>query len=169
MGFHHHKAPAKAKWRDAPPHLCLCRGLRPWTPSPRLFGFQYMTLNRNLIRQFISTVEWATASNICYLLAGKLRKKTYAIVAAELNRMCRTKRRGHPPQEAPPRFLYLLRAGRRVPNARSTISMPNTTYELRDCLGKYFYHLRSGTYGILDASKTFADASAHAQYRKPLF
>jgi hypothetical protein len=55
-----------------------------------------MPFSRNLIGEFISKVEWATTSNVCYLLYGNSKKKEYAKVAAELNRMCKTRRRSDP-------------------------------------------------------------------------
>jgi hypothetical protein len=115
-----------------------------------------MTLNRNLIRQFISTVEWATASNICYLLAGRSDSHGYAIVATELNRMCRTKRRDIRLKKLHHDFYtcYAL-----ANSTRAAVNRQHVEHDirLRDCLGKYFHACGAGLLEFLTI-KTFADA-----------
>jgi hypothetical protein len=115
-----------------------------------------MKLSRNLIRQFISTVEWATASNVCYLLAGKCAKKEYAVVAAELNRMCRTKRKEIRLKKLHHEFYtcYAL-----ATNPKATVNHQHTEHDirLRDCLGKYFSTCGMGLMEYLTI-KTYADA-----------
>ena len=97
-----------------------------------------MRLNRQVIRQFISKVEWATASNICYLLSGKRKPCDYAVVAAELNSMCRTKRREIRLKKLHHDFYtcYAL-----ATSSRSTLNHRNVEHDikLRNCLGKYFH------------------------------
>jgi len=128
----------------------------PWTPPPSYLAFNIMKLSRNLIRQFISTVEWATASNICYLLTGTRERKSYAIVAAELNRMCRTKRREIRLKKLHHEFYtcYALAA-----NPKSTLNHRHVEHDikLRDCLGKYLWTCGTGLLEFLTI-KTFADA-----------
>ena len=126
-------------------------------PHPPSIGLLVpMTLSRHLIRQFISTTEWATASNICYLLTGKREKKTYAIVAAELNRMCRTKRQELRLKKLHHEFYtcYALAA-----NPKSTINHQHVEHDikLRDCLGKYLNTCGNGLMEFLTV-RTFADA-----------
>jgi hypothetical protein len=115
-----------------------------------------MTLNRNRIRQFISTVEWATASNVCYLLTGKCQKKEYAIVAAELNRMCQTKRREIRLKKLRHEFYtcYAL-----ATSPRKTVNHQHVEHDirLRDCLGKYLSICGAGLMEFLTI-KTYADA-----------
>jgi hypothetical protein len=115
-----------------------------------------MTLSRHLIRQFISTLEWATASNICYLLTGKREKKTYAIVAAEPNRMCRTKRKEIRLKKLHHEFYTCYAM---ATNPKTTINHQHVEHDirLRDCLGKYLNTCGNGLMEFLTV-KTFADA-----------
>lgn len=97
-----------------------------------------MKLSRQVIRQYISKVEWATASNICFLLSGKRKRRDYAIVAAELNSMCRTKRKEIRLKKLHHEFYtcYAL-----ATNPRSTLNHRQVEHDikLRNCLGRYFH------------------------------
>ena len=115
-----------------------------------------MTLSRSIIREFIAKVEWATATNICYLLTGKRRRRDYAIIAAELNSMCRTKRREI--------RLKKLQHDFYTPYALATSSRTSLNHrqvehdiKLRNCLGKYLYICGAGLLEYLSL-RTFADA-----------
>lgn len=105
---------------------------------------------------FIAKADWATASNICYLLTGKCRKKDYGIIAAELNSMCHTKRREIRLKKLRHEFYtcYAL-----AMNPKKEISRQHAEHDirLRDCLGKYFH---SCGHDLMDylSIKTFADA-----------
>lgn len=139
----------------SPPHLCLCRGLRPWTPPPGYFHSD-MILSRDLIREFISHVEWATASNVCYLLVGKRERKMYAMVATELNRMCAIKRKE---LRLKKRFHEFYTCYGLATNPKTTLNHQHVEHDirLRNCLGKYFH---TCGYGLMEflSMKTFADA-----------
>lgn len=115
-----------------------------------------MKLNRDIIREFISKVEWVAASNVCYLLSGKREAKTYAMVAAELNRMCRTKRKEIRLKKLHHEFYtcYAL-----AMNHRSTVNRQHVEHDmkLRNCLGKYFHTCGYGLIEFLSV-RTFADA-----------
>jgi hypothetical protein len=115
-----------------------------------------MTLNRNLIRQFISTLEWATATNVCYLLAGKCGRKDYAIVAAELNRMCHTKRREIRLKKLHHEFYTCYAM---ATSSRTTVNHQHVEHDirLRDCLGKYLSICGAELIEFLSI-KTYADA-----------
>ncbi len=97
-----------------------------------------MKLSRQVIRLYISKVEWATASNVCFLLSGKRKRRDYAVVAAELNSMCRTKRKEIRLKKLHHEFYtcYSL-----ATNPRSTLNHRHVEHDikLRNCLGKYFY------------------------------
>jgi len=115
-----------------------------------------MKLSRQVIRQYISKVEWATASNICFLLSGKRKRRDYAVVAAELNSMCRTKRREIRLKKLHHEFYtcYAL-----ATNPRSTLNHRQVEHDikLRNCLGKYFHYCG---YELIEylSIKTHADA-----------
>lgn len=115
-----------------------------------------MTLSRSIIREFISKVEWATATNICYLLTGKRRRRDYAIVAAELNSMCRTKRREIRLKKLHHEFYtcYALATSSKV-----TLNHRRVEHDikLRNALAKYLYICGPGLIGYLSL-KTYADA-----------
>ncbi len=97
-----------------------------------------MKLSRHAIRLYISKVEWATAGAICFLLSGKRKRRDYAVVAAELNSMCRTKRKEIRLKKLHHEFYtcYALAS-----NPRSTLNHRQVEHDikLRNCLGKYFY------------------------------
>ncbi len=109
-----------------------------------------------MIRQFISKVKWATASNVSYLLYGKTGKREYAMVAAELNRMCRTKRKELRLKKLHHEFYtcYALAV-----NPKSTVNRQHVEHDikLRNCMGKYFHTCGHGLMGFLSI-KTSADA-----------
>ncbi|HOW53622.1 MAG TPA: hypothetical protein PLR60_03120 [Syntrophorhabdaceae bacterium] len=115
-----------------------------------------MKLSRHVIRQYISKVEWATASNVCFLLSGKRKRRDYAVVAAELNSMCRTKRREIRLKKLHHEFYtcYAL-----ATNPRSTLNHRQVEHDikLRNCLGKYFHYCG---YELIEylSIKTHADA-----------
>ncbi len=115
-----------------------------------------MTLSRQAIRKFISKVEWATASNICYLLSGRRSRRDYAVVAAELNSMCKTKRREIRLKKLHHEFhtCYAL-----ATNPKTTVSHNHVEHDikLRNCLGKYFHVCGHGLMEYLSL-KTYADA-----------
>jgi hypothetical protein len=115
-----------------------------------------MKLSRQVIRQYISKVEWATAASICFLLSGKRKRRDYAVVAAELNSMCRTKRREIRLKKLHHEFYtcYAL-----ATNPRSTLNHRQVEHDikLRNCLGKYFHYCG---YELIEylSIKTHADA-----------
>lgn len=115
-----------------------------------------MTISRHVIREFISKVEWATAGSICYLLSGKRKPRDYAVVAAELNSMCRTKRKEIRLKKLPHDFYtcYAL-----ATSSRATLNHRHVEHDikLRNCLGKYFYICG---YELLEylSLKTYADS-----------
>jgi hypothetical protein len=115
-----------------------------------------MRLNRQVIRQFISKVEWATAGSVCYLLSGKRKPRDYAVVAAELNSMCRTKRREIRLKKLHHDFYtcYAL-----ATSSKATLNHRHVEHDikLRNCLGKY---LHICGYELMDflCLKTYADA-----------
>jgi hypothetical protein len=115
-----------------------------------------MRLCRGTIREFILKADWATASNVCYLLAGKCEKRHYAVVAAELNSMCKTKRKSIRLKKLNHDFYtpYAL-----AESSRHSISRQHAEHDikLRDCLGKYLYVCG---YGLMEylTIRTFADA-----------
>ena len=115
-----------------------------------------MKLSRSTIREFILKTDWATASNICYLLTGSCQKRDYSVVAAELNSMCRTKRRELRLKKLHHEFYtcYAL-----ATNSKTTINRQHAEHDirLRDCLGKYFHTCGAGLMEFLSI-KTFADA-----------
>lgn len=115
-----------------------------------------MTLSRSIIREYISKVEWATASNICYLLTGKRERRDYAVVASELNSMCRTKRKEIRLKKLRHNFYtcYALAA-----SPRTTLNHNHVEHDikLRNCLGKYLFTCGHGLMDYLSL-KTFADA-----------
>lgn len=115
-----------------------------------------MTLNRSIIREFISKAQWATASNICYLLSGKRQRRDYAIVAAELNSMCRTKRPEIRLKKLHHEFYtcYAL-----ATNPKTTLNHHHVEHDikLRNCLGKYLFVCGHGLMEYLSL-KTYADA-----------
>jgi len=101
-------------------------------------------------------MEWATASNICFLLSGKRRRRDYAIVAAELNSMCKTKHREIRLKKLHHEFYtcYAL-----ATNPKTTLNHNHVEHDikLRNCLGKYFNICGHGLLEFLSTS-TFADA-----------
>jgi hypothetical protein len=115
-----------------------------------------MTLSRSIIREFIAKMDWATATNICYLLTGKRRRRDYAIVAAELNSMCRTKRREIRLKKLHHEFYtcYAL-----ATSHKATLNHQRVEHDikLRNCLGKYLYICGHGFLEYLSL-KTYADA-----------
>jgi hypothetical protein len=115
-----------------------------------------MKLSRSLIREFIAKAEWATASNITYLLSGKCRRRDYAVVAAELNSMCKTKRKELRLKKLHHDFhtCYAL-----AESSKTAISRQHAEHDirLRNSLGKYF---RTCGHGLIQylTLRTFADA-----------
>lgn len=128
----------------------------PGPPPPSYLAFYTMTLSRHQIRQFIAAVEWATATNLCYLLYGKAGRKQYAMVAAELNRMCQTRRKEIRLKKLHHEFYtcYAL-----ATSSRKSINRQHAEHDirLRDCLGKYFHTCGEGLMEYLSI-KTSADA-----------
>jgi hypothetical protein len=102
-------------------------------------------------------VEWATAGSICYLLSGTRKPRDYAIVAAELNSMCRTKRREIRLKKLHHEFYtcYTL-----ATNPKTTLNHRNTAHDikLRNCLGKYLHICGQGLIEHLSV-KNYADAA----------
>jgi hypothetical protein len=115
-----------------------------------------MTLSRSIIRQFISKVEWATAGNICYLLSGKRKQRDYAIVAAELNSMCKTKKKEIRLKKLHHEFYTCYGF---ATSSKSTLNHHHVEHDikLRNCLGKYLFVCG---YGLMEfmSLKTYADA-----------
>lgn len=115
-----------------------------------------MKLNRSTIRQFISKMEWATAANVCFLLSGKRKRRDYAIVAAELNSMCRTKRKELRLKKLHHEFYtcYAL-----ATNPKTTLNHNHVEHDInfRNCLGRYLFLCGHGLMDFLSID-TFADA-----------
>lgn len=99
---------------------------------------------------------WATASNICFLLSGKRRRRDYAIVAAELNSMCHTKRKELRLKKLHHDFYTCFGL---ATSPKRTLSHHHVEHDikLRNCLGKYFYICG---HGLIDytTTRTYADA-----------
>lgn len=150
----HDRTPAKGFNRDESDSINPFAGLRHRKASPRFFKF--MTLNRSVIRQFISKVEWATATNICYLLSGRRNRREYAVVAAELNSMCKTRHPDIRLKKLHHEFhtCYALAA-----NPKATVNHQHVEHDikLRNCLGKYLYVCGHGLIEFLSLG-THADA-----------
>jgi hypothetical protein len=156
VGFYHHKAPVKPNG-GTHRHLTFAfTGAHAPGPLPPRYSSIHMILSRNLIREFISKVEWATASNVCYLLTGKREPKTYGMVAAELNRMCKTKRKEIRLKKLLHDFYTCYGL---ADNSRSTVNHQHVEHDikLRNCLGKY---LNTCGFGLMEflSLKTYADA-----------
>lgn len=109
-----------------------------------------------MIRTFIAKADWATTTNLSYLLSGKCDRRNYAVVAAELNSMCRIKRREIRLKKLNHEFYtpYALAL-----SSRHSLNRQHAEHDikLRDCLGKYFHHCGHGLMDYLSL-KTFADA-----------
>jgi hypothetical protein len=115
-----------------------------------------MRLSRSTIREYILQADWATASNICYLLTGRCEKRHYSIVAAELNSMCKTKRKEIRLRKLHHEFYTCYAM---ATNPKTSISRQHAEHDirLRDCLGKYFHLCGEGLMKYL-SMRTFADA-----------
>ena len=101
-------------------------------------------------------MEWATAANVCFLLSGKRKRRDYAIVAAELNSMCRTKRKELRLKKLHHEFYtcYAL-----ATNPKTTLNHNHVEHDInfRNCLGRYLFLCGHGLMDFLSID-TFADA-----------
>lgn len=85
-----HKAQANASSPPTAAHEIICLALRHKTASLQL-AFYYMKGKRNLIRQFVKSVDWVTPANIAYLLEGRYDSKIYQKYFKELEEMTITR------------------------------------------------------------------------------